>query len=88
MKLGLIFPLLLLTACPGAPTSSAADAGATGDLGTQVCNHLTTIGCPQPATCPHVLNTQQGVITDFKPACLLNAQTLSQANDCGTIHCP
>src|SRR5450631_250070 len=32
-----------------------------GDLGTQVCDHLTAIGCRQPATCPNQVNTKQGV---------------------------
>jgi hypothetical protein len=95
-----LLPFLLFLAICGCPAPTpttplgpdASDASSKvdamdGDLGTQVCNHLTAIGCPQPVTCPTTLNTKQGVFTDFKPACLLNASSVAEANACGTIHC-
>ena len=89
--------LLLLCGCLPTATQPAIDAGDAslpkasldgGDLGTQVCTHLATIGCPQPATCATTLDTKQGAFTDFKPKCLLAATSVLEANTCGSIHCP
>jgi hypothetical protein len=94
-KLLFLFPMLLC-ACPPNPAPvppDASDAATTvvkleaSDIGTQVCAHLATIGCPQPATCANTINTKQGSITDFKTSCLLNATSVTGADACGSIHC-
>jgi hypothetical protein len=63
-----------------------SDAPAT-DLGTQVCDHLAAIGCKQPPTCAATFNRVEGVLTEFKPKCLLAASNPLEANTCGSIHC-
>ena len=74
-------------ASPAPPVPAKIDAMA-GDLGTQVCEHLAAIGCPQPPTCATTLNKDQGRVTDFRPACLLDATSVFEANLCHSIHCP
>lgn len=96
MKIYLLLPLILV-GCPSPgpvmPTPDASDAStrsdapATGDLGTQVCDHLAVIGCKQPPTCATTFNRVEGKLTELKPKCLLAASNALEANTCGSIRC-
>ena len=57
-----------------------------GDIAASVCSHLADAGCPQPANC-HAAMMLQGHASDFKPACLLDAGTVSAIEACGTVIC-
>jgi hypothetical protein len=74
-----------IAACPGA--SPTIDGG-TPEQGASVCAHLAAVGCPQPAICATVFAERQGRLTDFKPACLLAATTVSAVEACGSVTCP
>lgn len=90
MRFALIAALSSAATCTPSPTPSPAPVPAPAiDAGAYdaVCAHLAAIGCPQPSTCGDTLRSKQGVLADYKPACLLAAPSAAAAEACGTVRC-
>jgi hypothetical protein len=79
--------LLLLVACHSDPPDARPMRAAQASLASQVCAHLTALGCEQRATCVDE-RTYHIATRDLRTACLLAAQSQADLLACGTVTCP
>ena len=69
------------------PKPPGLDSAVPLDQADAICIHLASVDCAQPSTCAATIRRDQGIVTDFKPDCLLSASSKAAVIVCGTVKC-